>query len=206
MVLKIDDEDAHLLDSFGWYACRQGRIWYAFANARTPGKTRIIRLHRLVLPTPEGFVVDHINCDGLDNRRANLRMATRSQNAANASAHCDRKTSRYKGVSKDNRKLKRPWRAIISKHGVVYYSPRYATEDEAATAYDRMAIELFGEFARTNFKESVSSCHNNATVTPKTGASPEAATPRWHSSTAPDKRSRRASSLRPQKHRPGRCG
>ena len=196
MTLIVDDEDAHLLSALGWYACREGRIWYALANTRGPGKKRLLRLHRLILPTPAGLVVDHINCNGLDNRRANLRVATRSQNAANASAHGDRTTGRYKGVTKDNRKLKRPWRATVVKQGVVYHSPRYATEDEAAAAYDRMAHELFGEFARTNF----------TSVTPNTDASQDTATPPPRSSTAPDTSSRPASSPRPQKRRPGRRG
>lgn len=95
----------------------------------------------------KGFVVDHINGNGLDNRRENLRISTQAQNLWNAKKHKD-SSSIYKGVSK--RRNDTNWSARIMKNGKAQHIGMFTTETEAASAYNRVAKELFGEFAILN--------------------------------------------------------
>lgn len=99
-----------------------------------------------------GEEVDHINMDTLDNRRANLRIANRTQQRANQQKRRDAVMSCFKGVYKmpklrSGQSRKKPWQVRCGRHHIGYY----ATEIEAAVAYDRAARTVFGEFARTNF-------------------------------------------------------
>lgn len=93
-----------------------------------------------------GFLVDHINGNTLDNRRSNLRFATKSQNSINSTKSSG--VSNYKGVW--FRQRKKPWVAEINKDGIKYYLGSYSNEVEAALAYNKKAVELFGEFAVEN--------------------------------------------------------
>lgn len=138
-----------------------GRKWRANlhshgAYAVTQDGQQTTFLHHLVLGHPKkGMVVDHINGDGLDNRRCNLRFCSQSQNLMNsrpqvlhdASAFYGiQKTSSYKGVSRH----KKRWRAYIKFDGVQKHLGLYESEEAAARAYNVAAKELFGEFARLN--------------------------------------------------------
>lgn len=99
--------------------------------------------------------IDHINGDGLDNRDENLRPCTVSQNLANSRNHKKtKKGGKYKGVTFCIEVTgKRPWRARIGFQNTVVYIGRFSTAKEAARAYDLKAVELFGEFAHTNFPQ-----------------------------------------------------
>jgi hypothetical protein len=109
-------------------------------------------MHRTILGAPQGHMVDHINRDGLDNRRINLRAATRAQNACNAiKRHSIRSTSQFKGVHWD--KARSRWAAQIKKLGKVTNIGRFISEEDAARAYDTAAKKVYGEFARLNFPE-----------------------------------------------------
>lgn len=107
-------------------------------------------MHRLLLP---GYVeVDHVDGEGLNNRRFNLRGATRRQNSYNARLRSGG-SSRFKGVSLDAMASERgaaPWRAYIRVDGRQIVLGRFQTEAAAARAYDTAALEVFGEFAATN--------------------------------------------------------
>lgn len=113
-------------------------------------------MHRLIAQTPPGMETDHINGDGLDNRRSNLRVATPSQNSANmgkprrpdGSPH----TSRFKGVSWDKSRSK--WQSKICVQGKCRNLGRYDSEVLAARAYDRAALAAWGDFAAVNFPDS----------------------------------------------------
>jgi hypothetical protein len=96
--------------------------------------------------------VDHVNGDGLDNRRSNLRVCTHAENARNQSSRTRMSTSRFRGVvwAKDRRK----WRAMIGDNGRTVHLGNFTDEIEAAQAYDRAAREMYGAFARLNFPET----------------------------------------------------
>lgn len=131
-----------------WVALVQGKRIYAVRRYWEGGKRRSLRMHRLILPGVA--IVDHINGNGLDNRRCNLRDATKSENGFNAGPYNGR---RFKGVSFDKRArpADRPWRAMIQAHGRRHYLGHFTTEVEAAMAYDDAARRLHGRFARLNF-------------------------------------------------------
>ncbi len=150
-VALVDDEDYELASRFRWYVERKANGWYARRNIRRPdGRKAKILLHRAILGAEPGVGVDHINRDGLDNRRSNLRWASTSQNGANRGLNAN-STSGYKGV--DFQKARGCWRALIECRGRRLHLGVYATPEEAARAYDRAAVEFFGAFARPNFQE-----------------------------------------------------
>ena len=146
----LDEDDVPVLGGFTWWAQQGRNTTYirgeALKGTRSTG--RRVYLHRLILGvTDTAIVVDHRNGDGLDNRRANLRLATASQNGANTERRGG-KYSQLKGVSY-NRRARR-WFAQISCGGVYTHLGYFASEIEAARAYDAAALLVFGEFARTN--------------------------------------------------------
>lgn len=150
----IDDEDKDLAD-IKWTHSGSG---YAFRFLRASERPRgcprkNISLHRVIMSRVLGReldkseFVDHINGDGLDNRRCNLRLATSAQNNFNKRIG-RRNTSGYKGVS-----VRRPYSVAIVFNGKAYKLGSYNDLEEAARAYDKKAKELFGEFAELNFPD-----------------------------------------------------
>jgi len=141
----VDAADYEWLSRHRW-SCRGGGNPYAarFQNGK------VIWMHREIMQTPEGMVVDHIDGNGLNDLRFNLRNCTHQQNVHNLSkaAHG---SSIYKGVWKDKHKEK--WYAKICHKGVRYWLGTFYDEIEAARAYDHKAVELFGIYARPNFPE-----------------------------------------------------
>jgi HNH endonuclease/AP2 domain len=104
-------------------------------------------MHHLVLGRPpEGYETDHINRNGLDNRRSNLRFVTRSYN--NQGKKYEGKTSQYTGVSWYFRYKK--WVALIRKDGKLHNLGYYEGEEDAARAYNEKALELYGSDAKVN--------------------------------------------------------
>lgn len=107
---------------------------------------RGLRLSRVIMQPPRGMVVDHINGDTLDNRRANLRVVTSQANSRNR-AKQSQCSSRYKGVCF----VAGRWSAYIYSDYKQYRLGRFTSETEAAAAYDAAARERFGECAALNF-------------------------------------------------------
>jgi len=106
-------------------------------------------MHREITKAPPGLLIDHINTDSLDNRKANLRLATPSQNSCNTRRDKSNTYSRYRGVSFSKRKQK--WFAAIRTDGKKLWLGYFDNEIDAAKAYDNAARIYHKDFARTNF-------------------------------------------------------
>ena len=119
--------------------------------ARRSEKGQTIYMHREIMNAPEGMEIDHINGNGLDNRSANLRICTKAQNQQNSKKRTG-KSSVFKGISWETDRKK--WRASIVVNKKRICIGRFISEIDAAKAYDVEALSYFGEYARTNFKES----------------------------------------------------
>jgi len=144
-VALVDDADAPRVLAAGSWWSHKG-VHRRYARGSVGGKATL--MHRLVLDAPQGVGVDHINGNGLDNRRENLRFCDHSLNAANMRKRAPH-SSRFKGVSWHSKAGK--WEAYIKREGRKTYLGCYVTEAEAARVYDAAAREYFGEFARPNF-------------------------------------------------------
>jgi HNH endonuclease/AP2 domain len=143
-IALVDDEDFEWLSKFKWHIGGG----YAIRTAQNDFKQITVRMHREILQAPKGLEVDHVNKDKLDNRRQNLRLASKSQNARNRGANKNN-TSGFKGVSWNKRDNK--WQALIRVHLKKKFLGYFDDPTEAAKAYDKAAKELHEEFANTNF-------------------------------------------------------
>jgi AP2 domain/HNH endonuclease len=131
-----------------WYARKNRRTWQARTNwQKDDGARTSMTLHQLISEPPPQMEVNHIDGDGLNNRRSNLRFATRSQITQAARVRSDN-ASGFRSVSWD--KNKRKWRALVGPNGRARSLGYFKTKEEAAAAYDAAALRLFGEFARPN--------------------------------------------------------
>jgi hypothetical protein len=155
--IRVSPEDRHWLERYAWRVETDKRTRYVVATERLhggPGGKKTIRLHLLILDAKPGQIVDHINGNGLDNRRKNLRLCTATENARNRQRKKST-VSRYKGVSLHSKPPEgRPWQAQICVDGAAMHLGFYAAEDEAARVYDAAAQKHFGAFARLNFKRA----------------------------------------------------
>jgi hypothetical protein len=145
-VALINGPDWDLVEPYRWSAHINRRKPYALARKQIGKLVTRVQMHRLIMSPAKGEMVDHINGNTLDNRRSNLRIVSAQTNAANM--HASWGSSNYKGVYFDVRLQK--WVASIRKSGVHMHIGVFGDEDDAAIAYDRKAIEVFGEHARTN--------------------------------------------------------
>jgi hypothetical protein len=149
---KVDVEDVPILRQYSWQLHPgSGGTQYA----RSCSKGRYVYMHRLILGVqnePKKFV-DHINHDGLDNRKCNLRVCTRQQNLWNKRwCRQAKASSKYKGVVV----VGKPFRATITVNYKPIFLGAFATEREAALAYNAAAIKYYGEYARLNHVENTS--------------------------------------------------
>lgn len=146
---QVDDQDYDFLMQWKWYANQQNGSWYAIRGVWHPQekKQKFIKMHRQILGLTDPKIKgDHEDNDSLNNQRYNLRISTTSQNGGNRRKNKNSK-SKYKGVFKKYRK----YEVHICHNQKRMYVGLYATEIEAAHAYDIKAKELFGEFANPNF-------------------------------------------------------
>lgn len=149
-VVLFDETDRALIERYTWFPLVNPRNTYAYGYLRgmagAVGRINIA-MHRLLLDPPEHLDVDHWNNNGLDNRKINLRVGTRTQNNANRRISSNN-TSGYKGVSHHRQTGK--WRAYVSSGGQHRHLGIFPTPEEAALAYNAAALELWGPFARLN--------------------------------------------------------
>lgn len=142
----IDFDDYGLISNYKWYAHKKGNSFYV--NSKIKSKT--IFLHRVILDPPENMHVDHINGDGLDNRRCNIRIVVHHQNMMNRNKRKDN-ISKYKGVYK--RKDCNRYAARIVFNGKTIHLGNFLTDYDAARAYNEAAKKYFGEYSRLNLIE-----------------------------------------------------
>ena len=141
----VDDEYFDEVNQYNWYS----NNGYAVRSVEiSKGKRTKQQMHRIITNCPDGFEVDHINHDKLDNRKSNLRVCSTSENQQNQKIRTKAKTSSYKGVNFDKHAGK--WRARIMLNNKREYLGYFTNEIDAAIAYNVAAIELFGEFALLN--------------------------------------------------------
>lgn len=144
----VDPSDFPSLIKHKWHSIDASNKTYA--STYLSGRGTRIFMHRLILNAQKGQEVDHIDGDGLNNTRLNLRFVTRQQNCFNSGKTQRVTTSKYKGVSRCS--VRNRWKARIKINQKAIDIGRFVNEIDAAKAYDQKAIELFGSFARLNFE------------------------------------------------------
>jgi hypothetical protein len=148
----LDQEDYYRYSGFKWTISGNGTKFYAVRMVKKgPGKTRIEYLHRVIMQPGEGLLVDHRNRNPFDNRRGNLRTATRSENSCNVPKRKNT-SSKYMGVTLDKRCGR--YEAQIVHKGKRIRLGRFDDEIKAARAYDEAARKYHQVFARLNFPEA----------------------------------------------------
>lgn len=136
----VNNKDFKYLTQWKWTL--SGNKQYAYRQIES--KKTIIYMHRLILTCPKNLIVDHIDHNGLNNQRKNLRLSNKSLNGANQRPSKKNKSSKYKGVTWQHKPKK--WKAQI----IDLYIGLFNTQLEAAKAYDKKAKKLFGKHAFLN--------------------------------------------------------
>jgi hypothetical protein len=138
-VALVDDEDYEYLNQFKW--CAHNRRNTSYAVRALPidknEKQNTIKMHRVIINTPKEMETDHINGNGLDNRRENLRIVTTRQNQQNLHI---KKSSKYPGVCWEAGRSR--WRSTIQIAGKLHTIGRFENEEDAATAYQKVCNDL----------------------------------------------------------------
>ncbi len=148
----VDEIDADLSD-FHWSALITHTKVYAYRTAKIDDKHTTVLMHRVILARALNVdlskydLVDHIDLNGINNRRNNLRIATHSQNLQNKSIQSNNQLG-YKGVTLVRGKYQNKFKAQIQFDGKLFYLGIHDTVEEAYAVYCEKAKELFGEFAR----------------------------------------------------------
>lgn len=158
----VDDIDYPLVSKLKWFYRKSGKtngkngyaqhvfhIKGSFDKKTRKSKRKSLFMHNFIMQPLKEFQVDHINRNGLDNRRSNLRVGTISQNYANFPKKQNTK-SKYRGVSFQQRKNGKQWQASTTVNGKSVYIGIYKTKGEAALAYNKAAKKFFGKFAQLN--------------------------------------------------------
>lgn len=143
-VALVDDKDYEEISKYKWHAYKGRTTYYAARMSQSEHKRRhSIRMHVAILGTPKGMDTDHINGNGLDNRRENLRIVTKRQNSQNLHI---KKSGRFTGVSWHNQGRK--WRARIKVNGKTHHLGLYDSDEAAALRYkiacDWQVMEIVG--------------------------------------------------------------
>lgn len=140
----VDSDDYDYLNNWKWSYVAAG---YAIRGQQRNNKIKYYLMHRVILKAKDNQEVDHINGNRLDNRKENLRFVSRQQNQWNRTKSLN-KSSKYKGVNFHKKSNK--WMARIRLNNKEIYLGIFKQEKDAARAYNKKAIELFGEYAKLN--------------------------------------------------------
>jgi hypothetical protein len=140
----IDDEDYPKVKYSNWYELKGYAVRM---TAKCEGKKKMLYMHRIIVPSAGGYLIDHINRNRLDNRKENLRIATRAQNNINRE-RVKGAQSPYRGVIW--RPHAKAWKAYIKKDHKQIHLGYFLTPEKAALKYNEKAVELFGRFAVLN--------------------------------------------------------
>ena len=146
----VDADDYEKLRHYCWYAKGNGYTFYAARKEKIAGRKKTVSMHRQIMRAEPDKVVDHINGNGLDNRKANLRVVSQEENNWNSARGMGQGKSKYKGVRYSS--SKGIWRAALCSKGKQIHLGYFKDEAEAAKAYDNAAKLYRGEFARVNFE------------------------------------------------------
>jgi hypothetical protein len=147
-VAIVDDEDFDLASQYKWFVRKGSNTFYASTWVGEWKTRKLLHLHRLIMKNPDSSVmVDHKDRDGLNNQKSNLRLCTNTENSKNRRP---KGSSKFLGVSIVNGKKNKYWRAFISVDGKNKYLGFFKSEDDAAWAYNKAALEYHGEFANLN--------------------------------------------------------
>ena len=146
----VDDEDYERVNQYRWQTKIELHTCYARSEKTTGGRTVHILMHRFILGLLPGDkrLVDHRDSNGLNNCKSNLRLATTQENVRHGRKHRDALQSIYKGVYWEGERNK--WRAYIYIDKKKIWLGRFIDEITAAKAYNKKALELFGEYAAIN--------------------------------------------------------
>jgi hypothetical protein len=147
----VDARDYYRLVKFTWYASEPTKNTFYAARSRNGKK---VTMHRVIMNPPGHLFVDHIDRNGLNNAKNNLRLCTPAQNRCNTFSS-KVGTSKYKGVNW-NKRIKK-WGALIQLNRKIYQLGYFSNEIDAARAYDKKAKVLHGEFAYLNFPSAAQS-------------------------------------------------
>ena len=147
----VDVEDYEKVNQYKWYVriSNKSQTYYAARTVNVSKRmSKPIAMHRVIINAPANMLVDHINGNGWDNRKANLRLANIFENARNKPKRKNTKLSKYKGVKRNGSGR---WHAVINCDRKRIYLGTFETEEQAAKAYDLGAKKYHGEFANFNF-------------------------------------------------------
>lgn len=147
-VTLVDDDDYEWLSKNKWCVHKKTKGgFYAQrgVSRKAQGKKRVVMMHRVIMDAPKGMSVDHIDGDGLNNQRSNLRICTQSENSRNRGATSINKSG-FKGVSW--KKTNKKWQVTIGFNAKRKYLGLFTTKEEAYKAYCDACLELHGQFAR----------------------------------------------------------
>ncbi len=150
----VDDEDYEYVLCYKWHTLKSKKNYYAVtALEMGNGKKFTINMHNFVTENPQGSLLDHINRNGLDNRKANLRKCSYAQNSLNRRLDKLKNKTGYRGVYLSEYKNKRKFTSYLKVNGSVLYLGIFESKIQAAKAYDNAAKLHHKEFAVLNFPE-----------------------------------------------------